>query len=166
MAELTVGYRIPAPMMSLAARVLTLAAPQLKPPQSVRQDGQPPRVVRAHDDLAARVVDVVRGEVDHSEDGNIAVICPASLVAPISAAFDAAGLEYGRATRRGLDSQVAVVPVGLVKGLEVDSAVVVEPARIISEEVQGTRALYVALTRATKRLSVVHYEALPAVLQE
>jgi DNA helicase IV len=56
--------------------------------------------------------------------------------------------------------------VGLVKGLEVDSAVVVEPARIISEEVQGTRALYVALTRATKRLSVVHYEALPAVLQE
>jgi DNA helicase IV len=166
MAELTVGYRIPAPMMSLAARVLTLAAPQLKPPQSVRQDGQPPRVVRAHDDLAARVVDVVRGEVDHSEDGNIAVICPASLVAPISAAFDAAGLEYGRATRRGLDSQVAVVPVGLVKGLEVDSAVVVEPARIIAEEVQGTRALYVALTRATKRLSVVHYEALPAVLQE
>jgi DNA helicase IV len=166
MAELTVGYRIPAPMMSLAARVLTLAAPQLKPPQSVRQDGQPPRVVRAHDDLAARVVDVVRGEVDHSEDGNIAVICPASLVAPISAAFDAAGLEYGRATRRGLDSQVAVVPVGLVKGLEVDSAVVVEPARIIAEEVQGTRALYVALTRATKRLSVVHNEALPAVLQE
>jgi DNA helicase IV len=166
MAELTVGYRIPAPMMSLAARVLTLAAPQLKPPQSVRQDGQPPRVVRAHDDLAARVVDVVRGEVDHSEDGNIAVICPASLVAPISAAFDAAGLEYGRATRRGLDSQVAVVPVGLVKGLEVDSAVVVEPARIISEEIQGTRALYVALTRATKRLSVVHDEALPAVLQE
>jgi DNA helicase IV len=166
MAELTVGYRIPAPMMSLAARVLTLAAPQLKPPQSVRQDGQPPRVVRAHDDLAARVVDVVRGEVDHSDDGNIAVICPASLVVPISAAFDAAGLEYGRATRRGLDSQVAVVPVGLVKGLEVDSAVVVEPARIIAEEVQGTRALYVALTRATKRLSVVHNEALPAVLQE
>jgi DNA helicase IV len=166
MAELTVGYRIPAPMMSLAARVLTLAAPQLSPPKSVRQDGQPPRIVRAPDDIGSKVVDVVRADLDVSEEGNIAVICPASLVATITEAFDAAGVEYGRATRRGLDSQVAVVPVGLVKGLEVDSAIVVEPARIISEEVQGTRALYVALTRATKRLSVVHSEPLPAVLQE
>jgi DNA helicase IV len=166
MAELTVGYRIPAPMMSLASRVLTVAAPQLKPPQSVRQDGQPPRVVRAAGDLAARVVEVVRSEVDIADEGNIAVICPASLVDTISAAFDAAGLEYGRATRRGLDQQLTVVPVGLVKGLEVDSAVVVEPSRIIGEEAQGTRALYVALTRATKRLSVVHLEPLPAVLQE
>jgi DNA helicase IV len=58
------------------------------------------------------------------------------------------------------------VPVGLVKGLEVDAAIVVEPARIISEEAQGMRALYVALTRATKRLSVVHAEPLPEVLQE
>jgi DNA helicase IV len=166
MAELTVGYRIPAPMMSLAARVLTLAAPQLKPPQSVRQDGQPPRVVRASGDLAARVVEVVRSEVDIADEGNIAVICPASLVDVIGTAFDAAGIEYGRATRRGLDQQLTVVPVGLVKGLEVDSAVVVEPARIIGEEAQGTRALYVALTRATKRLSVVHLDPLPAVLQE
>jgi DNA helicase IV len=166
MAELTVGYRIPAPMMSLASRVLTLAAPQLKPPQSVRQDGQPPRVVRAWGDLGTRVVDIVRSEVDIADEGNIAVICPASLVGPISDAFEAAGVEYGRANRRGLDQQLTVVPVGLVKGLEVDSAVVVEPARIISEEVQGTRALYVALTRATKRLSVVHAEPLPSVLQE
>ena len=80
--------------------------------------------------------------------------------------FEAAGLEFGRATRRGLDAQLTVVPVGLVKGLEVDAAVVVEPGRIISEEAQGMRALYVALTRATRRLSVVHAEPLPAVLQE
>jgi DNA helicase IV len=166
MAELTVGYRIPAPMMSLASRVLTVAAPQLKPPRSVRQDGQPPRVVRASGDLAARVVEVVRSELDIADEGNIAVVCPASLVDSIGSAFDAAGIEYGRATRRGLDQQLTVVPVGLVKGLEVDSAVVVEPARIIGEEAQGTRALYVALTRATKRLSVVHLDPLPGVLQE
>jgi DNA helicase IV len=174
LAELTVGYRIPAPMMSLAARVLTRAAPGLRPPQSVRQDGQPPRIVRAHDAsgrpsldaLTRRVIEVVRHELDVAEAGNIAVICPASLVAPVSDAFDAAGLEYGRATRRGLDAQLTIVPVGLVKGLEVDASVVVEPARIVSEEAQGMRALYVALTRATKRLSVVHAEALPAVLQE
>ena len=49
-----------------------------------------------------------------------------------------------------------MVPVGLVKGLELDATVVVEPARIVDEEAQGVRALYVALTRATKRLTVVH----------
>jgi hypothetical protein len=68
--------------------------------------------------------------------------------------------------RRGLEQKITLVPVGLVKGLEVDSAFVVEPARIIAEEAQGMRALYVALTRATKRLCVVHAEPLPAVLLE
>ena len=53
-----------------------------------------------------------------------------------------------------------------MKGLEVDSAIVIEPARIVSEEAQGMRALYVALTRATKRLTVVYAEPLPAVLAE
>ena len=40
------------------------------------------------------------------------------------------------------------MPVGLVKGLEVDASVVVEPAGIVAEEAQGYRALYVALTRS------------------
>ena len=59
-----------------------------------------------------------------------------------------------------------MVPVGLVKGLELDATVVVEPARIVDEEPQGLRALYVALTRATKRLAVVHTGPLPDVLAE
>jgi DNA helicase IV len=58
-----------------------------------------------------------------------------------------------------------VVEVGLVKGLEVDAAVVVEPAAMVDEEAQGDRALYVALTRATKRLAVVHEVELPPSLR-
>jgi DNA helicase IV len=166
LVELTVGYRIPAPMMSLAARVLTQAAPGLKPPRAVRQDGEPPRVIRAASGLADALVEVVRDELEVSDAGNIAVIHPASLGDAIAAAFEEAGLPYGRANRRGLDQQLTLVPVGLVKGLEVDAAIVVEPARIVGEEAQGMRALYVALTRATKRLRVVHAEPLPAVLQE
>jgi DNA helicase IV len=164
--ELTVGYRIPAPMMSLAARVLTEAAPGLTPPTSVRQDGQPPRVVRAAAGLSDTLVDLVRDLRTEVGSGNVAVVCPASLVVAVTQAFEDAGLDYGRATRRGLDHPLTVVPVGLVKGLEVDAAVVVEPARIVAEEVQGMRSLYVALTRATKLLTVVHAEPLPAVLQE
>jgi len=132
----------------------------------VRQDGEPPRVIRAVRGLTAGVVDAVRDELDEADAGNIAVIHPASLGGDLAAAFDDAGLLFGRANRRGLDQQVTLVPVGLVKGLEVDAAIVVEPARIVAEEAQGMRALYVALTRATKRLRVVHAEPLPDVLQE
>ena len=96
--------------------------------------------------------------------GNVAVICPGSRVAACSAALDAAGIDHGVAIERGLNHQVTVVPVGIVKGLELDGSVVVEPAAILEEEVQGARALYVALTRATKRLAVVHARPLPDVL--
>ena len=74
----------------------------------------------------------------------------------------AAGVEL-RPGRRATasTSQITVVPVSLVKGLELDATVVVEPAAILDEEAQGARALYVALTRATKRLVLVHERPLP-----
>jgi DNA helicase IV len=78
--------------------------------------------------------------------------------------FEGSGVEFGRAVRHGLDQPITVVPVSLVKGLELDASVVVEPAAILEEEVQGARALYVALTRATKRLVLVHERPLPDVL--
>jgi DNA helicase IV len=165
-AELTIGYRLPAPTMALAARVLARAAPELTPPTSVRQDGDPPIFLTAPSsgELAPRVVAAALGERDAVGVGNVAVICPESLVDPVCAAFDAAGVEYGRAARHGLEEPITVVPVALVKGLELDASVVVEPAAIVDEEAQGLRALYVALTRATKRLTIVHSWPLPDVL--
>ena len=56
------------------------------------------------------------------------------------------------------------MPVQLVKGLELDGTVVIEPAVILDEEPQGLRALFVALTRSPKRLAVVHARPLPDVL--
>lgn len=168
-AELTIGYRLPAPIMTLASRVLQVAAPDLRPPRSIREDGDPPRVVRAGPepgDLLRGVVDAVADELDAVRPGQVAVIVPWSLVDPVSAALDEAGIEHGHATRHGLDQEVTVVPVGLVKGLELDASVVVEPAAIVAEEPQGLRSLYVALTRATKRLAVVHQQPLPDALRE
>src|SRR5690606_25253296 len=132
-AELTVGYRIPGPNMDLAARVLRVAAPELSPPQSVRQDGDPPRILEVEPDqtLPRVVVDATLVEAEAVGAGSVAVIVPAELVDPVCAEFDARGVEYGRATRHGLDAQITVVPVGLVKGLELDASVVVEPATIV-----------------------------------
>ena len=165
-AELTIGYRIPAPAMALAARVLEHAAPGLAPPRAVRDDGDPPEIRHHPGDVTAGAVAAVRHELTRVGTGNVTVVVPASLVDGVREALRGADIVFGGATRSGLDHQLAVVPVGLVKGLEVDSVVVVEPARIVSEEAQGLRALYVALTRATKRVSVVHSEPLPAMLRE
>jgi DNA helicase IV len=167
-AELTIGYRLPAPIMTLAARVLREAAPDLRPPRSIREDGAPPRIVGTPSAgaLLPAVVDAVATELGAVAPGQVAVICPVSLVDAVSDTLDAAGVEHGHATRHGLDQPVTVVPVGLVKGLELDASVVVEPAAIVEEEAQGLRALYVALTRATKRLAIVHSRQLPDALLE
>jgi DNA helicase IV len=165
--ELTIGYRLPGPNMRLASRLLELAAPGLRPPQSVRQAGDEPRFLPAErEQLGASVVAAALEERAAVDPGSVAVIVPDSLVDEVVAAFDAAGVDYGRAVRSGLNSQITIVPVGLVKGLELDSSVVVEPAAILEEEVQGARALYVALTRATKRLALVYARELPAILTQ
>jgi DNA helicase IV len=166
-AELTVGYRLPAPNMALASRVLQVADPDLSPPRSIREDGDPPRILRAPAaEIGEEVVAVALDELQAVGTGNVAVIVPASMVDLVSDAFTRSGVDFGRATRHGLDAQITVVPVGLVKGLELDASVVVEPAAIVDEEAQGLRSLYVALTRATKRLAIVHARELPEALQE
>ena len=166
-AELTVGYRIPARNMEMAARVLRVAAPQLSPPISVREGGDPPLVRRADADaLVDLVAEITRLEAAEVDPGSLAVIVPATYADRVSTALDAAGIPHGRATRQGLREPVTIVPVGMVKGLEVDASVVVEPAAIVDEEAQGLRALYVALTRATKRLAIVHERPLPTFLTE
>ena len=109
------------------------------------------------------MIEQERGEVG---EGNVAVIVPDSLHEPLRAELADRSVVFGGPGRSGLEQQVTLVPVRLVKGLEVDAAVVVEPARIVVEECQGVRSLYVALTRATRRVTVVHAEPLPEVLAE
>ena len=169
-SELSIGYRIPGPTMDLAARVLAVAAPELQPPNSVRHSGDEPRVLAVDPAggptaLADRVAAVAAEERDVVEPGTVAVIVPNTLVDDVAAALDRGRIEFGRASRTGLQSRVTLVPVSLVKGLELDAAVVVEPAAIVDEEAQGMRALYVALTRATRRLAVVHARDLPEPLR-
>jgi DNA helicase IV len=165
--ELTVGYRIPSPTMELAAKVLRVAAPRVTPPTSVRGgDGRPEIVASDGATFGATVGDAVNRLRARVGDGNVAVVVPGSLHEAIVDALVVAGIHFGRAATQGLDEEVTVVPVGMVKGLELDAVVVVEPARIVAEEPQGLRSLYVALTRATKYLTIVHAEALPPALAD
>ncbi len=96
--------------------------------------------------------------------GTVAVLAPASLVADLAMALDAAGVTATDPRRDGLGAPLSLLPVDLANGLEFDAVIVVEPAAIIEESPQGLRALYVALTRPTQRLAVVHTRPLPAAL--
>ncbi len=163
---LSVGYRIPAQIMTLANQVMLAATPTLRAPTSVRHSDHAPEFVHTTaEDLLCGVATATRALTEEITDGTIAVVAPDSMVDSVSQALEAAGIEHGRATRTGLEQGVTVVPVSVVKGLELDGVVVVEPATIVAEEQQGLRALYVALTRSTRRLTIVHASELPVAMQ-
>ena len=176
LVEMTVNYRTPTEIMAVAARVLEQVAPGMRPPESVRVSGLHPRILSAsrseasvprHDlaDLAARAArDELAGLQAEGGNGTAALIVPPSLLGSVSAALDAAGVPYGGVGRGALDEALSVLSIDDAKGLEFDSVTVVEPARIVSEAPQGPRALYVAFTRATQRLTIVHAQALPVPL--
>jgi DNA helicase IV len=155
--ELTVNYRTPVEIIEVAADVLASVSPELRPPRSVRETGVAPWALRLDEaELASRLPEVVAGEADAVGDGRLAVLVPAGRVEELGrrlAALPGAAAERGPSA---LDARIAVLTVAESKGLEFDSVLIVDPARIVAESPRGAADLYVALTRATQRLGVVH----------
>jgi DNA helicase IV len=164
--ELTVNYRTPVEIIDVAAEVLATLSPELRPPRSVRQTGTVPWALRLDEaELAARLAEVVAGEASAIGDGKLAVLVPTARFEELRRRL--AGVP-GVAAERGpaaLDAKIAVLTVAEAKGLEFDSVVIVDPSGIIAESPRGAANLYVALTRATKRLGVVHGGDLPRMLR-
>ncbi len=163
--ELTVNYRTPEEVMRLAARVLAEARPDLTPARSVRDAGVAPRSVRVGDDNLVEVcVSVAAEEAATVGDGKVAVICPDDLVESLSESVRSRHELRGGDDDDLLSAPVTVLSLDDAKGLEFDAVVVVEPAAIAAEHPHGLGALYVALTRTTTRLALVHATDLPAAL--
>jgi DNA helicase IV len=161
--HLTVNYRTPAEIMAVAADVLASVAPGEQPPESVREEGVPPRVVRGLD-LAPQVVEAELAEMsaENGRSGRLAVIAPTARLAGLARALPAA---VPGDRPEVLDSPVALLSVSQAKGLEFDRVVLVDPAGILAQSPAGGHDLYVALTRATHRLIVVHDGELPPILK-
>ncbi|MDQ3990670.1 MAG: AAA family ATPase, partial [Actinomycetota bacterium] len=138
--SLSVNYRTPAEIMTVAAALLTDFAPGVAPPESVRACGVAPwsrRVTK--DELPTAIKEFVQDEA--GRDGTSVVIGPS-----------------------GVPGAVVAVPPSETKGLEFDAVLVVEPERILAGGPRGAAELYVALTRATQRLGVLHQGPLPQAL--
>lgn len=162
-AGLSVGYRIPSQIMELAGKVMLAATPGLRVPVSVREGDAAPNIVQV-DNLVRGVVAEVCAVREAVPQARVGVVAPDEMCPILAEGLTDAGVAHGLAGTVGLATDITIVPVGLVKGLEIDAVIVVEPAGIIESTEHGMRALYVALTRSTQRLSVVHSRPLPAVL--
>ena len=164
--ELSVNYRTPAEVMNLAARVLEAAAPDMVAPRSVRETGVEPIITMAPPgELAFEVARAARRLNEELPTGTVAIIAPAAMVPELGHDLRAAEVPFGEPATHGLDAPITLVGVDVVKGLEFDGVVVVEPARIAEDSPQGLRALFVAMTRPTQRLAIVHADPLPEPLR-
>lgn len=138
---LTVNYRTTAEVLEAAAPLLARIAPAQRTSRSIRH-GEPPRPVSVDASaVETTVLELVQQIASEHPDELIGVICPDE---------QAAGL---RAALAGTDA--AVVAATEARGLEFDSVVVVDPSAIEAGRSSGIRDLYVAVTRATKRLCTV-----------
>ncbi|WP_249265655.1 MULTISPECIES: ATP-binding domain-containing protein [unclassified Pseudonocardia] len=167
--QLTVNYRTPSEIADVADDVLAEIDASLQPPSSVRSTGVPPWAVAlpAGADGDRVLVERVRAERDAVGDGRTAVLTPQGRLDRVRAVLDAAGLTTPEPAEgeSELDAPVVVLPVAASKGLEFDAVVVVEPQEMLDESPRGLNDLYVAITRATQRLGVLHSGELPPVLK-
>ena len=162
--ELAVNYRTPTEIMDLAAGVLKQIDPSLSPPRSVRSTGTAPWITRV-DDLATDLPAAVTAELTATVDGRLAVIAAAGRESAVLEVLRGAGIAAAPGYEpTALDSPVAVLTVAQAKGLEFDSVIVVEPSELVESSPSGLRELYVATTRATARLGIVHSRDLPSGL--
>jgi DNA helicase IV len=150
-AELKHAYRVPREIMAAALPLLERIAPDVEPPLAYRVGAEPPRLVPGDPPLKTAYEEAARLA---AEEGLLAVIAPSSL----------RGEEHGSLFD---ETRIAVLTPREAKGMEFDNVIVVEPAQIVDEaaEGQGLRELYVALTRPTTRLIVVHSRPLPPELK-
>ena len=143
--DLSTNYRSPEEVTPWASAVLGAIDPGLTQPMAIRSSGHAVDVVEVGEraELATEAVRLATRYAHAIEDGQVAVLSlePIELELP----------------------GVHVLTPAQSKGMEFDAVVVVDPAAIL-EESHGLGLLYVALTRTTDQLTVLHDGQLPAVL--
>ncbi|MCW2683703.1 MAG: helicase, superfamily [Blastococcus sp.] len=157
---LSVGYRVPADALALAARLLPLISPGLTAPRSVRigagaptlhLDDVQPAADRA---LQLALADVALGLTT-------AIVVPDQSFDALLPEFLAVDGSTGDGRAGDFGQPLTIVPASLVKGLEFDSVVVLNPTELSRATPDGTRLLYVAMTRCTQVLRLVDRDELP-----
>ena len=152
-------YRVPGAALELAARQLPLISPSLEAPTSVRPGRVRPLATWAEEgDLLDQAVLAARTAAE--EGSTTAIVVPDALYDELVSKGD-----LGNGREGDFSRPVSAVPASLAKGLEFDTVVVAAPERFLTDHVHGRRLLYIALTRCTQELRLVHTADLPAGLE-
>jgi DNA helicase IV len=162
-ADLTIGYRVPEPILTIANRLLPLTGVDATASRSVRFEGDAPSWHRFDVDALVGGVASVVAAVKHRHRLT-GVIAPSEL-------HDAIGVELAGAGMVAVDhlhdlagNEVPLFGAETVKGLEFDGVVVVNPHDILGDTPRGARLLYVAMTRAVQELAFVTNADAPSIL--
>lgn len=139
--NLTISYRTTQEILESVRDLLTRIAPDQKPTRSLRSGESPRSVTTPRDGSVTAVVQELRAQSAAHPDELLGVICADTRVSELTA--------------RGIVHQARIVPASEARGLEFDGVVVLNPEEIITARPGGERDLYVALTRATKRLCTI-----------
>lgn len=166
-AELTTSYRVPAEIMEFVAPLARAVAPGLPYPQAVREAGEDAiRIVATEpwkllEDTVTHVTRLVGSSDDGDNLRSIAVVVPddSTWLGEVSSLLDRNDDLTG--PRR---EAVSVLAAAQAKGMEYDHVLVLEPATIAARGPAGLRQLYIALTRSTQTLTVLHTAPLPEAL--
>jgi DNA helicase IV len=162
-AQLTVNYRTPLEIMTVAADVLAAIDPTLKPPDSVRETGIQPWIDSVPaDSFLDSLVTTITFERQAIGEGRLAVIVPTPRYDELAAVLPHVAHGHDPSV---LDADTALLDVAQSKGLEFDAVLIADPAGIIAESDRGLSDLYVAITRPTKRLTILAPGDLPEVLR-
>jgi len=153
-ADLTIGYRVPEPILEVANRLLPLTGVDSTASRSVRDTGRPPAWNDAEPEALATTVATVVAGVKHRHKLT-GVVAPASVHEAVAAALASAGMQAVDHVHDLGHDDVPLFGPEAVKGLEFDGVVVVEPHEILDGTARGARLLYVAMTRAVQELQFV-----------
>ena len=160
---LSIGYRVPAPVLDLAARLLPLISPGLSAPISIRHGAGAPSVHQPG--LGAEVESSIQLAVDDVEAGyTTALITPDDRYDEVLAHCERADIAVGDGRDGDFSAPLTIVSATSAKGLEFDSVVLLRPTQIVDSAPDGRRVLYVAMTRCTQQLRLVEVGRLPAGL--
>ncbi|HIY25274.1 MAG TPA: AAA family ATPase [Candidatus Brachybacterium merdigallinarum] len=158
--NLTVNYRTPRRLMDRALSMAQAHELPVTAVTSVREGDRELELTAAGTDpLASATADAV-SELLAQEVGRTAVIAVGERVDELASALRSRpGMASVGTGSAGIDEIVAVMTAQDVKGLEFDAVVIVEPAELVSAH--GAGDLYVAMTRPTRHLGIVHRKELP-----
>lgn len=159
---LTIGFRVPAVVVELANRLLPALGVDVPEAVSLRSDGDLTILPTTESELDGETMAEVTRALEH--EGSVAVIAADDAVDRLRKHLVAAGIDHATPDDVDTSARVMVVPATVVKGLEYDHVIVHEPADIVAAEARGLNRLYVVLTRAVSRLSVIHAKPLPGPL--